>query len=50
MIINNLALIIKNFIETLYANNIHFYQIIIALFIFNLLVYYLTGFIRSIDR
>ena len=50
MIINDLALILKSFVENLYSNGIHFYQIILGLFIFNILVYILTGFIRSIDR
>ena len=50
MIINNLASIINNFITSLYNSGIHFYQIILGLFIFNVLVYFLTGFIRSIDR
>lgn len=50
MIINSLAAIINNFIISLYNSGIHFYQIILGLFIFNVLVYFLTGFIRYIDR
>lgn len=50
MIINNLASIINNFIILLYNSGIHFYQIILGLFIFNFLVYILTSFIRIIDK
>lgn len=50
MIINNLAAIINNFITSLYNSGIHFYQIILGLFIFNFLLYILTSFIRSIDK
>lgn len=50
MIINSLARIINDFVDLLYNSGIHFYQIILGLFIFNVLVYFLTGFIRSIDR
>lgn len=50
MIINNLAEIINNFVKSLYSSDIHFYQIIIGLFIFNILIYLLTSFVRSIDN
>ena len=33
MIINDLATIIRNFVENLYSNGVHFYQIILGLFI-----------------
>lgn len=42
MIINEIALLINNMMNNLYNYNIHFYQIIIALFIFNLIIYYIV--------
>lgn len=47
MIINEIALIINNAIKTLYNNGVHFYQILIGQFIFNLIVYYICNFIKT---
>lgn len=45
MIINNIADIVKQMIIDLYSNGIHFYQIIIALFILNFLIYQIGNFL-----
>lgn len=45
MIINQLALIINNFINELYLLNINFYMIIISLVIFNFIIYHISNFI-----
>lgn len=50
MIVNSIFLAINNFIKSLYSSGIHFYQVIIGLFIFNVLVYILTSFIKTIDK
>lgn len=42
MIINNIALLINNMIINLYSKGITFYQIIIGLFIFNIIIYYIS--------
>ena len=39
MIINEMALFVNNMIQNLYSKNIQFYQILIGLFIFNLIIY-----------
>lgn len=39
MIINKIALFINDSIINLYDKGIHFYQILIGLFIFNLIIY-----------
>lgn len=48
MIINKMAEIVNNFIVDLYSKNIHFYQIIIGLFIFNFLVYIIRNMVKNI--
>lgn len=51
MIINNLALIINNFVITLQNKNIPFYIIILGLFIFNVIIYNIKKmFDNSLDR
>lgn len=45
MIINQIASLINNVIINLYAKNIPFYVILIGLFIFNLIIYYITKLI-----
>lgn len=47
MIINNLALIVNNFVISLYAQNIPFYMILIGLFIFNAIIYIICSMIRQ---
>lgn len=47
MIINNIALLVNDFINSLYRNNIPFYIIIIGLFIFSFIEYLLIKFIRD---
>lgn len=39
MIINEMALFVNNMLQNLYSKNIQFYQILIGLFIFNLIIY-----------
>lgn len=39
MIINEMALFVNSMVQNLYSKNIQFYQIIIGLFIFNLIIY-----------
>lgn len=39
MIIDILANTVNNFVIHLYSNEIHFYQIIIGMFIFNFIIY-----------
>lgn len=46
MIINKLANIINLFIISLYNKDIHFYQILIGLFIFNFIIYSLCKLIK----
>lgn len=46
MIINELAKLIKEFITRLYLNDIHFYQVLIGLFIFNFIVYIICKMIK----
>lgn len=50
MIVNNIFSLINDFVKGLYSSGIHFYQIIIGLFIFNVIIYILTSFVRSIDK
>lgn len=50
MIINILADIVNDFIIKLYSSGIHFYQIIIGMFIFNYLVYELVSTIKMSRR
>lgn len=45
MIINNIANIIKNMMIELYSSGIHFYQVIIALFILNFILYQVGNFL-----
>lgn len=45
MIINNIANIIKNMMIELYSSGIHFYQVIIALFILNFIIYQIGNFL-----
>lgn len=46
MIINEIARMYNNLLVNLYSNGIHFYQIIIALFIFNFLLYEIRFIVR----
>lgn len=46
MIISELANIVNNFVINLYNNGIHFYQILIGLFIFNYLIYVIVNIVR----
>jgi hypothetical protein len=47
MISNQIASLINNMIIILYSNGIHFYQIIIGLLVFNVIVYNLCNLIRE---
>lgn len=47
MIINEIALIINNMIISLYDKGIHFYQVIIGMFIFDLIIYYIVKMIQE---
>ncbi len=49
MIINNIANMYNNLIINLYSMGIHFYQIIIGLFIFNFLIYEIRFIVRHIS-
>ncbi|GEM_PF-6291653 len=49
MIINDLANIVNNFIVYLNECGIKFYQILIALFIFNFIVYVITYMINHFE-
>lgn len=50
MIANNIFSLINEFIKNLYSSGINFYQIIIALIIFNFIIYLITGLIRTIEK
>lgn len=39
MIINNIANLVKNMMIEIYSSGIHFYQVVIALFILNFIIY-----------
>lgn len=45
MIVNNIALLINQMIINLYSNGIHFYQIILALFILNFIIFQIGNFL-----
>lgn len=45
MIINNIASLLNQMIIDLYSSGIHFYQVIIALFILNFLIYQIGNFL-----
>lgn len=45
MIINKIALLVNEMIKSLYSNGLHFYQIIIGMFIFNIIIYIICKFI-----
>lgn len=47
MIINEIAMIVNNMIIGLYERGIHFYQIIIAMFIFTLIIYFIVKLIQE---
>lgn len=47
MIINKIANIVNMTMLGFYSSGIKFYQVLIGLFIFNYLVYIITGFVRS---
>lgn len=47
MIINDLASIVNNIIINLYSNGIHFYQILLGLFIFNFLIYEIVYIVKK---
>lgn len=47
MIINILANIINNLVINLYNSGIHFYQILIGLFIFNYIIYLISCIVRK---
>lgn len=49
MIINELALLVNNFLINLFNNGIKFYQILVGLFIFNFIVYVITYMIRHFE-
>lgn len=49
MIINKMAEIVNNFIVDLYSRNIHFYQILIGLFIFNICIYIIRRICKNIS-
>lgn len=49
MIINNIALLINNFIINLYEQGLHFYQIIIGMFIFNVILYIIRTICKNIS-
>lgn len=46
MLINNLATILNEFIVSLYSKNIHYYQIILGLIIFNFIIYLICKIIK----
>lgn len=50
MIINKLALIVNDFVVSLYSSGIHFYQIILGLIIFNVIVYIICLIIKQMKR
>lgn len=45
MIINNIASLLNQMIIDLYSNGIYFYQVIIALFILNFILYQIGNFL-----
>lgn len=47
MIINKMAEIVNNMMINLYNSGIHFYQILIGLFIFNFLVYIIRKMVKN---
>ena len=49
MIINKIALLVNNFIVDLYSRNIHFYQILIGLFIFNICIYIIRRICKNMS-
>lgn len=50
MIINKLALIVNDFVVGLYSSGIHFYQIILGLIVFNVLIYIICLMINQMKR
>ena len=50
MIINNIALIVNNFIINLTEKNIPFYLILIGMFIFDFIVYIIVKMIRDNNK
>lgn len=50
MIINQIALLVNDTINTLYLNGLHFYQIIIGLFIFNIIIYLICKFVVEMGK
>lgn len=46
MIINKLASLLNTFLVNLFEKNIHFYQILIGLFIFNFIIYSLCRLLK----
>lgn len=50
MIINKLALIVNNFVVSLYANGIHFYQIILGLIVFDAIIYLICLMVKQMKR
>lgn len=47
MIINEIANIVNRTMLEFYSSGIKFYKVLIGLFIFNYLIYIITGFVRS---
>ena len=45
MIINQIANLVNNFIINLYNINLHFYQILLGMFIFNVIIHYICKII-----
>lgn len=45
MIINNIVSLLNQMMIDLYSSGIHFYQVIIALFILNFLIYQIGNFL-----
>lgn len=50
MIINKIAMIINNMIIKLYSMGISFYQVLLGLFIFNILVYIVIKIILEMKK
>lgn len=50
MIINELALIVNNFIISCFSSGIEFYVILIAMFIFNFIIYIICSFLKEAGK
>ncbi len=49
MIINDLAYTVNNLVKNLYSKDIHFYQIIIGLLIFNFILYEIRFIVKHMS-